>query len=294
LNGFDESKPKHKQENGVATVIYSDLSTCDTIVLPGFANETSRQSVLDIMASKGMTGLEVYTSKSKPTTTLLSKIDINNTRDFAADIKYPVENSKCKGDTSSGSVDFSGSFYGEVTFHDPVNKTVVMAVNFPSEEGQCRKREALATEICKTVASYPSDYDFFVSGTFGVPTSGEVYQEVLEGCGFKKGSSITKKSVSNAKGTLVEDVYIRGGATKWLDIFSSIPVIDPVFEGQSLITYPTILYVHQPLSKHWFKFEVSFTAIMMTASIGFFTWLMFFSRERKEDEAGEYEKIPGN
>ena len=295
LDGFDETTHGQKEEEGISRILYSDLSTCDTIVLPGITKEESVKNILSIMESKGMAGFESFTANSsKRSVTLYSRLDLNNKTDMSAEVKYPIQGSKC-ANPQNGTFDFSGSFFGELEFHDTVNKTVLFVVDFPTAtEGSCSLREALATEICNKVKELPKDRDVVVSGTFGVAsTKDEQYQSVLEGCGFKKGSSVTKKSVSNKAGTLIEDAYVLGGATKWLDIFSSVAVTDKVFSQQSVITYPTILYIHQPLSKRWFKFELSFSICMMTFTVGFFTWLMFFSRVKKEEE-GEYEKIPGN
>jgi hypothetical protein len=295
LDGFDEAGHNTAQEEEISRIIYSYLSTCDTLVLPGITKEESIKNILSIMESKGMEGFVNYSSDSaKRSVTLYSRLDFNGKTDMPNKVAYPIENSSCS-DKTSGEFDFSGSFYGEVEFHDPVNKTNIFVVDFPTaKEGTCAVREALAAQICKVVnEQIPKDHDVVISGTFGAPSSDdEKYEKVLEGCGFKKGSSTTKKSVSNKDGKLVEDAYVRGGASKWLDVFESV-VVDKIFPEQKVITYPTILYIHQPLSSRWFKFEISFSTVMMAVAIAFFTWLMFFSREKKEDE-GEYEKIPGN
>ena len=295
LKGFDAaSTAKTNKDDEASKVIYNHLSTCDFIVLPGVSNKNDTDAIKSNIEKQNMDGFEVLPSENPVDMTTFSRLTMNNLTRLPDTISYPIANSQCHSE-NQGTFSLAGSFYGEVEFHDTVNTTRLISVNFPDTDGLdgCAMREAAATEICKIVKETDSSYDIFVGGTFGRENSTyEVYKSVLQACGLEAGSHRNKKAKSNANNTLIEDVYVKGTAKKWEDIFEVVTLTDATFEGQNPITYPVALYVHQPLSSRWFKFEVSYSVCIMAVAIGFFTWLMFFSRIKK-DEEGDYEKLPG-
>ena len=296
LDGFDKSTGTsiNKVEK-VSSIIYNDLSTCDYIVLPGATDESSLTQILAQMEAKNMEGFERLISNESADLTVFSRMTVNDVKTLSKSVSYPIANSQCNFTSGTKTYDFSGAFYGNVEFHDTVNTTTLFSVSFPATEGDegCAIREALATEICTAVNNNPSGYDIFVGGSFGQPsTSSDVYKAVLEGCGLQAGSHRNSAAVSNANNKLVEDVYVKGKAQEWEDIFEVNTLTDKMFEEQSPITYPVTLYVHQPLSSRWFKFEISYSVCILAVAIAFFTWLMFFSRIKETDE-GKYEQLPG-
>ena len=292
LAGFDSSQSSSKVED-ISAIIYNSLSTCDYIVLPGATDETAVNQILAQMESKNMEGFERLISNGTADHSVFSRLTVNDVKTLSNSVSYPIADSKCNF-TSSGTYDFSGAFYGNVEFHDTVNTTTLFSVNFPSTEGAegCAIREALASEICNAVNNNPACYDIFVGGSFGQPASdSENYKAILQSCGLEAGSHRNSEAKSNANNQLIEDVYVKGTAQEWEDIFEVVSETEKMFDEQSPITYPVALYIHQPLSHRWFIFEISYSVCILAVAIGFFTWLMFFSRIKPTEE-GQYEQLP--
>lgn len=294
LFGFDGRNSSNTTEmDNIVDTIYSSLSTCDIISLPGVYEKATYDYVMNKLTEKKMQGLQRYCPEDNTNVTVYSRLTISNITKFTSQVAYPIPNSTCNYTGESGIFDFSGSFYGNVKFHDPVNDTIVATVLFPrgTTPDKCAQREALATEICRVVRESSADHDFFVSGAFGADFNDNIdYNVVLEGCGFKAGSKIMKKKpISIGKKHLNENFYVFGGAQKWMDVFVTFEQKEQIYYGQDNISYPVSLYVHQPLSKRWKKFEIIYSTVILIAAASFFTWLLFYSRVKESDG---YDKIP--
>jgi len=283
---------KDDDEAKIARVMYTYLSTCDMFVLPGVVLNKTSEHLVKHMIDNRVTGFETYSVSEHRAVTLLSRIDVNDITDLGT-IEFPIPNSKCVGQFEKEPTSLEGSFYGDVQFHDTVNATRIVSVSMSQDKSAkgCFIREAQATKLCDIVKSTPADHDIFIAGSFGAEASKEPFGQVLKECGLKAGSDLeTKSAYTRASKTLIENVYVKGTASNWLDVITYKQNLVTKFHGQDEITYPLTLYVPQPLSKRWFKFEVTFSSIIMTISVGFFTWLLFYSRIRPGTQGG-YEAI---
>ena len=285
---------KTDSEEKVAAVMYTSLSTCDMFILPGIERVDTAQHLINHMEEKKVRGFLPFSSSNQTNIYLLSRIDIENIVSLP-NVTYPIENSKCSGTVEPGIVRFDSSFHGDVEFHDPVKLTRVFSINMDSSNSHegCFIREAQAKTICNVISTVSINQDIVVAGTFGadVFNTSESYHNILESCGLKASSNLNnEKKYSRENKKLLENIYIKGDAEKWMDIIVFKQSIKSKFFGQKEITYPMTLYIHQPLTSKWFKFEVTFSTIIMTVSISFFTWLLYYSRIKPINEGG-YEVI---
>ena len=298
-----------EDEDTIAKLMYSRLSTCDMFVIPGLKNQTTAENLVHAMANHDFVGFERYPKEGVYDSTVLSRIDLNDAIPFEPrHVQYPIPNSKC-GCNETGEIMMDFSFYANVTFHDPVPDSHLVSVRFKhgSTPTDCAYREAQAQFLCEATKPLFENGHVYLAGSFEADTS-EPYYEILTKCGYVD-------TISYAKGT---DKYTRvlrengkkGRSVYWDIIFvheavkkakyldQLVFVIDSSAESLSLdeslyATYATTLYTHQPLTARWKKFEIAYSACLVPASVGFFVFLMLFSREKKAQEVG-YDNIGEN
>ena len=296
-------------EDQIAKIMYSRLSTCDMFVIPGLKNQTTAENLVHAMANHDFVGFERYPKEGVYDSTVLSRIDLEDAIPFdPRNVSFPIPNSKC-GCKETGQIMMDFSFYANVTFHDPVPNSYVVSVRFKhgSTAKDCAYREAQAQFLCEETKRLFGDGHVYLAGSFEADTS-EPYYDILTKCGYADTMAYAKGS-SRYTRVLRENGH-KGRSVYWDIIFVNEPlkkskyldqllfVIDNSVETISLdeslyATYATTLYSHQPLTARWKKFEIAYSACLVPVSIGFFVFLMIFSREKKTKEVG-YDNIGEN
>ncbi|KAH0792470.1 hypothetical protein GPJ56_003647 [Histomonas meleagridis] len=284
--------PRELEEGQIASTMYSQLSTCDMFVLPGLRNHTTAKNLIKKMEEKEFSGFTAYPTSGRYDSTLLSRIDLENTTDFKPnEFEYPIPNSKCNF-TGTGHAMMNMSFYGTLHFHDPTPLSHVFSVRLKTGNTpeNCAFREAQADLICKKVKEIDSSNFIFVAGSFEA-SSDDPYYEVLTNCGLTDVKYLAKDPYTRVNKTSSEKLYydtvfvndaIKND--KRLDTLKIKNEAEVVLPSTSYYTYPLTLYTRLRLTKKWKTFEISYALCIFLADAGFFTWLMFFSRERKESD----------
>lgn len=287
---------REKEENDIAEIMYSSLSTCDMFVLPGLRNHTTAQNLVKHMKDHSFVDFVPYPLSGRYDSTILSRIDLDNTSDIRPDtIDFPIENSRCNY-TGTGKASTNMSFYGTLHFHEPVPLTHVFSVRLKSNHTpyDCAYREAQAKNLCRIINSFSKEDHIYIAGSFEANPE-DPYHKVLEECGLidtwnlaKKGS-YSRKDPSTGDTFQYDTIWINEAVqnSKYLDMLSVISdedskLIKDLNISTSLKTIPFTLYTHQPLTKRWKKFEIAFTSTLVPISIGFFIWLLIYSTEKKE------------
>ncbi|KAK8900132.1 hypothetical protein M9Y10_002455 [Tritrichomonas musculus] len=287
---------REKEENAIAEIMYSSLSTCDMFVLPGLRNHTTAKNLVRHMDDHFFTDFVPYPLSGRYDSTILSRIDLDNTSDIRPDlIDFPIENSKCNY-TGTGKASTNMSFYGTLHFHEPVPLTHVFSVRLKSNHTpyDCAYREAQAKNLCRIISGFPKEEHIYIAGSFEANPD-DPYHSVLEECGLidtwklaKKGS-YTRKDPDNGTVYQYDTIWVNDAVqqSKYLDILSVVSdenskLIKDLKISTSLKTIPFTLYTRQPLTKKWRKFEIAFSSTIVPVSIGFFVWLLIFSTDKKD------------
>ncbi|OHS93717.1 hypothetical protein TRFO_39985 [Tritrichomonas foetus] len=295
---------RDKEENDIAQIMYSSLSTCDMFVLPGLRNHTTAKNLVAHMEDHSFKDFIPYPIEGRYDSTILSRIDLDNTADFQPnEFDYPIKNSKC-GFTGSGHAMMNMSFYGTLSFHEPVPLTHVFSVRLKSQNTPeaCAFREAQAAKICEIVSQLSPKDHIYVAGSFEANPE-DPYHSVLENCGLidtwylaNKGT-YTRKNATDETEYFYDTIWVNQAVKndKYLDTMNVITdknskLLSELQISTTLKTMPFTLYTHQPLTPKWKKFEIIFSSCIVSVSILFFVWLMLFSREKKPENAYDHMK----
>lgn len=313
LEGFD---PKYSgkllgsredDEDTIASVMYSRLSTCDMFVLPGLRNKTTSENLVKAMGEHDFKGFQRYPRDGNYDSTVLSRIDLEEPTPFQPnEFTYPIANSKCGYTGPSQKAMMNLSFYSHVDFHDPVPKSHVISVRLKSGSSaeDCAWREAQADLLCKTAkANFAEGDHVYIAGSFEADAS-EPYNSVLESCGFsstmdkaagKESEHYTRELRHGNVGQKVvwDMVYVNEALKNAKYIDQLVFIQDEDTEKISLTDYtsPIVLYVHQPLTPRWKAFEITYSSILVPAGIAFFTFFMMYSRVKPEEDKTGYDHI---
>jgi hypothetical protein len=301
LEGLDppygrmRANSRDEDEDLIASTMYTSLSTCDMFVLPGLRNHTTAENLVSAMAAHDFKGFWRYPQIGNYDSTVLSRINITDEIPFRPnEFPYPIKNSKCNY-TGSGTALMNLSFYSKVTFHDPVPDTFVISVRFKSgaDASACAWREAQASLLCKVIQQNVSSGDHvFVAGSFESDAS-EGYGQVLRGCGlteisyptFGPKDAYSRELRDDAKTKVLWDlIWVNEAVLKsgYLDELMFFDVTNVESLNIAANTRPMTLFVHQPMTPRWKRFEIVWSTVLPTVSIGYFVWLLFFSRNKIE------------
>ena len=298
LELLKDENTRDKEESDIAQIMYSSLSTCDMFVLPGLRNHTTAKNLIKQMEEHNFKDFSSYPNEGKYDSTILTRIELENTTDFKPnEFDYPIPQSKCNF-TGHGHAMMNMSFYGTLKFHDPVPTTHVFSVRLKSQNTPeaCAFREAQAAKICEivnaTLSQSPNDH-VYVAGSFEAD-SNDPYYDVLIGCGLydtwnlAPKNTYTRKNETDGTTYIYDTIWVNNNVkdNKYLDVMNVITedtsqLLSDLKISTTLKTMPLTLYTHQPLTKRWKKFEIIYASTLVPASIIFFIWLMFFSREKK-------------
>lgn len=304
LEGIDVSFEKllrssrESEEDEIAQMMYKQLSTCDTFVLPGLRNKTTAKNLVLQMEDKKIMGFKYYPEKGRFDSTVLSRVDLDNLEIFQPnEFAYPIENSKCNYTGEPGVAMLNMSFYAEMSFHDPVPKTHLFSIRLKSGFGEreCAFREAQADLICKKVKEINPDEHIYVAGSFedyGNGNEQKPYQTILSNCGLidlkslvKLKTPYTRVSRENGKEYYYDNIWVNQAVkkSKYIDVAKITTSIQSSLNSTTYITYPITLFTRQPLTKKWKAFEICYSICIVSLDAIFFTWLMFYSRIKKND-----------
>jgi hypothetical protein len=277
------------QEDAIAKVMYTSMSTCDMFVLPGLRNTTRAQDLLDAMEDNGFDGFRYYPGNdAKRDGTILSRIDLDKpTPVTEAQIAFPIADSTCNCKETNMTALMNLSFYANLTFHDPVPFTHIVSVRFQSGNRpcDCAIREAQAALLCDVQSNFTEATHLYIAGSFEAESS-EGYGRLLRGCGLTDTSEYAKKQDRYSRkpnradqAVLWDTVWVNEAVmkSKYLDLMTVINL--PSVETVDLpdITYPLILFVHLPLSRKWRIFEIAFTSVAGPLTVMYFICLLYFA-----------------
>ena len=265
--------------------MYSHLSTCDSYVLVGVETEEMRNSIIEGMKKKGFTGFnpqpDNYTTER---VTFLSRIDFDDDdrtiHHFTNKLTFPIQNSLC-GYTPESEVtelfDFSGSFHGSLTFHEPTHPTTIASVLFHAgnTSRDCAIREAQADQICNLNYILGNESAFFVAGTF---YEHDVAEEMLKNCSL---TSVVNFEKDKNAGT--ENIWYNPVAKNYVDVHNINKEVNGMYPGMAEVRYPLALLTKQKLTPHWKTFQISFAVSGVVIAAGFFTFIMLYSRMPKDE-----------
>ena len=289
---------RDQEENDIAQIMYSSLSTCDMFVLPGLRNHATAQNLVHHMEEHSFKDFVPYPLEGRYDSTILSRIDLTNTSDIKPnEFPYPIENSKCNYTGPSGFAMMNMSFYGTLNFHDPVPTTHIFSLRLKSQgstpELSCAIREAQAQHICDISTKFDSNDHIYLAGSFEANPD-DPYHEVLEKCGFidtwylAPKDSYTRKNSTDGSVYTYDTIWVNQNIknAKYLDILSVITdknneLLNHINISTTLKTMPFELYNHQPLTKKWKTFQIAFSSCIVPVSIGFFVFLLIYSTDRE-------------
>jgi hypothetical protein len=282
-------------EDMIAKTMYTSLSTCDMFILPGLRNRTTTRHLVETMAESSFTGFQVYPPDGLWDSSVLSRIDIGG-HTALTNGTYPIANSTCNC-SSGGTALMNLSFHANITFHAPVPRTHVASVRLKngSSPCDCAWREAQAVMLCDMAGALdPADH-LFVAGSFESSPTDPGYGAVLRGCGLRDVSSLgghhpfsRQLRAHGNKSVLWDTIWVNDAVWKsgYLDTMVFFTDLDQI-QSLALVdyTYPLTLFVRQPLTPRWKRFEIAFTLCVATSAIAYFIWLLIFSRPGKARDA---------
>jgi hypothetical protein len=281
----------------IAKTMYTSLSTCDMFLLPGLRNVTRANDMITAMKNNDFTGFDYYpTTDITHDVTILSRIDLDDPTPVTQDdLAYPIENSKCNCKSQNLRALMNLSFYANVSFHDPVPATRVVAVRLKSTgdndtECDCAWREAQAQLLCKRKIQWPAADHLYIAGSFEADLT-ESYADILRDCGLTELSGLAsgEKFSRKLKGkgnrpVLWDTIWVNEAVVKsgYLDVMQFETGLASV-QDMTLTdyTYPIMLYIHFPLTARWKVFEIAFTSVALPIAIAYFVWLLIYAKPKE-------------
>ena len=294
-------------EKVIAQIMYDRLSTCDMFILPGLRNRTTAVNLIQAMEDHDFKGFENYPKEGSYDSTVLSRIDLDDPKPLEPEnISYPINGSQCGYKGESKLIQMNFSFYANVTFHEPVPDSHVVSVRLKHGDSEsheeCAYREAQAKFLCNKIGElFDKEDHVFLAGSFEADTD-EPYHEILTDCGFTdamqwaKGTSKYTRLMKDGRQVYWDMIFVNQPLknSKYLDQLLFImddSVEEITLEENTKATYASTLFVHQPLTPRWRKFEIAYSATLGPVAVAFFIFLLVFSREKKDEQA--YDNIGG-
>jgi hypothetical protein len=152
----------------------------------------------------------------------------------------------------------------------------------------CAFREAQASLLCDVKANYTEGTHLYIAGSFEAEPS-DAYGQVLKDCGLIDASTFSTKSGiysrklrTTGETVLWDTVWVNEAVikSKYLDVMTVINLT--VLQDLHLndLTYPLVLFVHQPLTARWKTFEIAFTSVAVPFAVAYFVWLLVFAKPK--------------